>query len=49
MARERYVAAAVVDLYGEDSSDAVNRERIAHALEVGSDALRRLAGRLRDG
>ena len=45
----RYVVAVVADLYGEDSDDVANRERIAHGLEVGSDTLRRLARRMREG
>lgn len=39
----RYVAAVVADLYGDNSDDAANRERIAHGLEVGSEDARGLA------
>ncbi len=45
----RYVASVVVDLYGRDSNEGANRERIAQALDLGADTLARMAGRLREG
>lgn len=44
----RYVASVVEDLYSERSDDAGNVDRIAHALEVGSATLARIAKRLRE-